>query len=49
MSTNTKKLVELIENDFELRLELQKIINIDDEDDFEKTLTLMMKMILKKH
>ncbi len=48
MSTNTKKLVELIENDFELRLELQKIINVDDEDDFEKTLTVNQLQIINK-
>lgn len=48
MSTNTKKLVELIENDFELRLELQKIINVDGEDDFEKTLTVNQLQIINK-
>lgn len=48
MSTNTKKLVELIENDFELRFELQKIINVDGEDDFEKTLTVNQLQIINK-
>jgi len=48
MSTNTKKLIELIENDFELRLELQKIINVDGEDDFEKTLTVNQLQIINK-
>lgn len=48
MSTNTKKLIELIKNDFELRLELQKIINVDGEDDFEKTLTVNQLQIINK-
>lgn len=48
MSTNTKKLVELIENDFKLRLELQKIIDVDSEDDFEETSTVTQLQIINK-
>lgn len=48
MSTNTKKLVELIENDFKLRLELQKIIDVDSEDDFEQTSTVNQLQIINK-
>lgn len=36
MTTAIKKLNELIENDFELKSDLNKVIDIDDNDDYEK-------------
>lgn len=48
MNTNTEKLNELIKSDFELKSDLNKIIDIDDDDDYEKTLTVTQLQIINK-
>ena len=48
MNTNTEKLNELIKSDFELKSDLNKIIDIDDDDDYEKTLNVTQLQIINK-
>lgn len=48
MTTAIKKLNELIENDFELKSDLNKVIDIDDDDDYEKTLNITQLQIINK-
>lgn len=48
MTTTIKKLNELIENDFELKSDLNKVIDIDDDDDYEKTLNVTQLQIINK-
>ena len=48
MTTAIKKLNELIENDFELKSDLNKVIDIDDDDDYEKTLNVNQLQIINK-
>lgn len=48
MNKNTEKLNELIKSDFELKSDLNKIIDIDDDDDYEKTLNVTQLQIINK-
>ena len=48
MTTAIKKLNELIENDFELKSDLNKVIDIDDDDDYEKKLNVTQLQIINK-
>ena len=48
MNANTEKLNELIKSDFELKSDLNKIIDIDDDDDYEKTLNVTQLQIINK-